>query len=150
MMAAYFLMPINTPSGKRQLISDRIKGPLIAAFRSPLMKALDRSVGTLGLWIVTSSVTFIKSVNHSSIKPCLFTVIWVIALFCTISLFLHVFFKGLDRPIDISRLDLMLIRLGKKKSLVSHGRLHLCIPSNFEGLNCCTLLLQMRQSKGLF
>ena len=35
------------------------------------MKALDRSVEMLGLWIVTSSVTFIKSVNQSSIKPCL-------------------------------------------------------------------------------
>ena len=28
---------------KRQLISDHIKGPLVAAFRSPLMKVLDRS-----------------------------------------------------------------------------------------------------------
>ena len=36
-------------SEKRQLISDHIKGPLVAAFRSPLMKALDRSVETLGL-----------------------------------------------------------------------------------------------------
>ena len=35
------------------------------------MKALDRSVETLGLWIVTSSVTFIKSANQSSIKLCL-------------------------------------------------------------------------------
>ena len=34
---------------KRQLISDHIKGPLVAAFRSPLMKALERSVETLGL-----------------------------------------------------------------------------------------------------
>ena len=34
---------------KRQLISDHVKGPLVAAFRSPLMKALDRSVETLGL-----------------------------------------------------------------------------------------------------
>ena len=34
---------------KRQPISDRIKGPLDAAFRSPLIKALDRSVETLGL-----------------------------------------------------------------------------------------------------
>ena len=40
-------------------------------FRLPLMKALDRSVETLGLCIVTSSVTFIKSVNQSSIKLCL-------------------------------------------------------------------------------
>ena len=56
---------------KRQLIRDHIKGPLVATFSSPLMKALDRSVKTLGLWIVTSSVTFIKSVNQSSIKPCL-------------------------------------------------------------------------------
>ena len=53
---------------KRQLISDLIKGPLFAAFRSPLMKALDRNVETLGLWIVTSLVTSIKSVNQSSIK----------------------------------------------------------------------------------
>ena len=31
------------------LISDHIKGPLVAASRSPMMKALDRSVETLGL-----------------------------------------------------------------------------------------------------
>ena len=36
-------------SEKRQLISDHIEGPLVAAFRSPMMKALDRSVQTLGL-----------------------------------------------------------------------------------------------------
>ena len=35
------------------------------------MKALDRSVETLGLWIVISSITLIKSINQSSIKPCL-------------------------------------------------------------------------------
>ena len=34
---------------KRPLISDHIKGPVVAVFRSPLMKALDRSVETLGL-----------------------------------------------------------------------------------------------------
>ena len=34
---------------KRLLISDHIKGPVVAVFRSPLMKALDRSVETLGL-----------------------------------------------------------------------------------------------------
>ena len=49
MLGAYFLIPINTSSEKRQLISDCIKGPLVAAFRSPLIKALDRSVETLGL-----------------------------------------------------------------------------------------------------
>ena len=48
-MAACFLTPIYTSSEKRQLISDHIKGPLVATFRSPLMKALDRSVETLGL-----------------------------------------------------------------------------------------------------
>ena len=69
MMVAYFLTPIYTLSEKRQLISDHTKGPLVAVFRSPLMKALDRSVKTLGLWIITSLVTFIKSVNRSSIKP---------------------------------------------------------------------------------
>ena len=36
-------------------------------------KALERSVETLGLWIVTFSFTFVKSVNQSSIKPCLST-----------------------------------------------------------------------------
>ena len=70
-MAAYFLTPIYTSSEKRQLISDYIKGTLVAAFRSPPMKALERSVETLGLWIVTSAVTSIKSANQSSIKPCL-------------------------------------------------------------------------------
>ena len=35
------------------------------------MKALDRSVEMLGLWIVTSSVTFIKSANQSGVKLCL-------------------------------------------------------------------------------
>ena len=35
------------------------------------MKALDRSVETLGLWIITSSITFIKSANQSSVKLCL-------------------------------------------------------------------------------
>ena len=49
MMVAYFLTPIYTLSEKKQLISDRIKGPLVAVFRSPLMKALDRSVETLSL-----------------------------------------------------------------------------------------------------
>ena len=56
---------------KRQLISDHIKELLVAAFRSPLIKALDRSVERLDLCIVTSSVTFNKPVNQSSIKLCL-------------------------------------------------------------------------------
>ena len=33
------------------------------------------NVETLGLWIVASSVTFIKSVDQSSIKPCLISLI---------------------------------------------------------------------------
>ena len=74
-MAACFLTPTYTSSGKRQLISDHIKGPLVAGFRSPLMKALDRSVETLGLWIVTSSVTFIKSANQCSFKLCLISIL---------------------------------------------------------------------------
>ena len=49
MMTLYFLTPIYTSSEKRQLISDHIKGPLVAAFRSPLMTALDSGVETLGL-----------------------------------------------------------------------------------------------------
>ena len=66
------------------LISDHIKGPLVAAFRSLLMKALDRCVETLGQWIVTSSITFIKSVNQSSIKPCLIVhlvAVWTLTYF---------------------------------------------------------------------
>ena len=55
-------------------MSDHIKGPVVAAFKSPLMKALDRGDEMLVLRIVTSSVTFIKSVNQSSIKPCLYVV----------------------------------------------------------------------------
>ena len=65
-VAAYLLTPIYTPSEKRQLISDYIKGTLVATFRSPPMKALERSVETLGLWIVSSAVTLIKSANQSS------------------------------------------------------------------------------------
>ena len=44
--------------------------------RWPLMKALDRSVEMLGLWIVTSSVTFIKSANQCSIKLCQIKIYW--------------------------------------------------------------------------
>ena len=83
-MAVCFLTPIYTSSEKRPLISNHIKGPLVAAFRSPLMKALDRSVETLGLWIVTSSVVFIKSANQSSIKLCLIlhlVAVWTLIYF---------------------------------------------------------------------
>ena len=49
-MAVCFLTLIYTSSEKKRLlISDHIKGPLVTASRSPLMKALDRSVETLGL-----------------------------------------------------------------------------------------------------
>ena len=44
-----------TPRQKTgQLIREHIKGTLAAAIRSPLIKALDRSVETWGLRIVTS------------------------------------------------------------------------------------------------
>ena len=49
-MVVCFLTLIYTSSEKkRPLISDHIKGPLVTASRSPLMKALDRSVETFGL-----------------------------------------------------------------------------------------------------
>ena len=54
MIAAYFLTPSYTSSQKSAAIGELIKGPLFAAFRSPLMKVLDRSVETLGLWTVIS------------------------------------------------------------------------------------------------
>ena len=44
------------------------------------MKALDRSVETLGPWIATSSVTFIKAANQSSIKPCQKKIIFTIKI----------------------------------------------------------------------
>ena len=47
-MAADFLTPIYTSSGKRLLISDCNKGPLVAAFRSPLMEVLDRKCRNIG------------------------------------------------------------------------------------------------------
>ena len=47
--SADFVTPIYTSSEKRQLISYRMKGLLVAAFRSPPMKALERRVETLGL-----------------------------------------------------------------------------------------------------
>ena len=48
-----------------------VKSGITLLHLSGVMKALDRSVETLGLWIVTSSVTFIKSANQCSIKLCL-------------------------------------------------------------------------------
>ena len=58
MMAAHYLTHIYTyfiflRQKKGQLISERVKGPLCATIRAPLMKALDGSVETLGLRIVT-------------------------------------------------------------------------------------------------
>ena len=41
-------------------VEQRALATLVAVFRSALMKAPDRSVEMLDLWIVTSSVTFIK------------------------------------------------------------------------------------------
>ena len=70
MMAAYYLTLINTSSEKGQLLSKHIKGPLVATIRSSLMKALDRSIETLGLWIVTSWLHLQNFLNQSSIKPC--------------------------------------------------------------------------------
>ena len=48
MMTAYYLTPIYTSSEKRA-VSEHIKGLLVVAIGEPLMKALDRSVETLGL-----------------------------------------------------------------------------------------------------
>ena len=53
------LLPDNhfTPLQKKeQQISEHIKGLLVTVIRSPLINALNRSVETLGLWIVTSGL----------------------------------------------------------------------------------------------
>ena len=47
------------------------KGPLVAVFRSPLMKVLDNSDLNVSSMNCNFSVTLIKSLNQSSIKPCL-------------------------------------------------------------------------------
>ena len=60
MMAAYFLTLFTPRQKKGQLIRERIKGPLVAAFRSPLTKALESSVETFGLWIVISRLNSLK------------------------------------------------------------------------------------------
>ena len=66
MMAAYYLTPIYTSSGKRAaIISMHIKEPLVAAIRSPLMKEQDRSVETLGLW----NFIFLDKVPFFQILP---------------------------------------------------------------------------------
>ena len=88
----------TAPTTEEVTISGHIKGPLVAAFRSPLMKVLDRSVETLGLWIVTSSVTFIKSANQSSIKLCLtvhLVAVWIyyiyILLYFIFFIYIYIF-----------------------------------------------------------
>ena len=54
MMAAHYLTHIYTSLEKRAAVtSEHVKGPLDATIRSPLMKALYRSVETLGLRFVT-------------------------------------------------------------------------------------------------
>ena len=71
-MAAYFLTPIYTSSEKRQLISERIKGPLVAAFRSPRPdEGTRQECRNVEFMNRNFSVTFIKSLNQSNIKPCL-------------------------------------------------------------------------------
>ena len=52
-----------------------IHRPNVSTLLSSAFQALDKNVETLGLWIVASSVTFIKSVDQSSIKPCLISLI---------------------------------------------------------------------------
>ena len=42
-------MPAFQTKAKGQVISEHIKGPLLAVTRSPLVRVLDRSVETLGL-----------------------------------------------------------------------------------------------------
>ena len=52
-------------------VCNKTKTLSTAGRKKQKQQALDRSVETLGLWIATSSVTFIKSANQSSIKLCL-------------------------------------------------------------------------------
>ena len=56
----FFWRGVNRRQERGHLISEHIKGPLVATIRSPLVKALDRSVGTLGLWNVTSWLHFLN------------------------------------------------------------------------------------------
>ena len=102
----------TAPTTEEVTISGHIKGPLVAAFRSPLMKVLDRSVETLGLWIVTSSVTFIKSANQSSIKLCLIVhlvALWIYYIYILLYIyiyFLHIFIYFRREPVRKDRIIL--------------------------------------------
>ena len=100
-------------------LNSSLWGPLIAAFRSPLMKALNRGVETLGLWIVTSSVTFIKSVNQSHIKPCL--IVHLVAMWTWIYFIWELSqITGLIQPYDLNltKADLVdLLSVANKKQL---------------------------------
>ena len=64
MMAAYFLTPIYASSEKQR---ERIKGPLVTAITPDEGTRQDcRNVGSMNC---NFSVTLIKSLNQSSIKP---------------------------------------------------------------------------------
>ena len=70
----FFWRGVNRRQERGHLISEHIKGPLVATIRSPLVKALDRSVGTLGLWNVTSWLHFLNlqtrvASNHVIFMP---------------------------------------------------------------------------------
>ena len=59
---------VSLLNGKKKA-TNKWSWPLFAAFRSPQMKALDRSVRTLGLWIVTSSSSYQTMPNL--VKKCI-------------------------------------------------------------------------------
>ena len=70
----FFWRGVNRRQERGHLTSEHIKGPLVATIRSPLVKALDRSVGTLGLWNVTSWLYFLNlqtrvASNHVIFMP---------------------------------------------------------------------------------
>ena len=62
----FFWRGVNRRQERGHLISEHMKGPLVATIRSPLVKALDRSVGTLGLWNVTSWLHFLNLQTKAS------------------------------------------------------------------------------------
>ena len=69
--------PLNCDDGGLLLDAylHRIKGPLVAAFRSPLSEGTRQEFRNVGSMNCNFSVIFIKFLNQSSIKPCQTTIL---------------------------------------------------------------------------
>ena len=99
------------------------------------MKALDRSVEMLGLWIVTSSVTFIKSANQCSFKLCL-----IVHLVAVWTLIYNIFLVPLFSLSDSQQSEMHLRRL----AFGEHYQPCFQRCSNYWGAGLCLVFIFIR------